>query len=295
MFCITNSLSNGTMVQKKMELIRMVDKMPAFPQSVHRVLQLTADINCAPKELVEVITHDPVLTLKILSLLNSPYFGLSRSISSIQQAVVFVGINTIKNLALSIAPMGILPQHIRSDHYMSQLLLHSLATATCTKQLCRRLGISEIESTNYFVGGLLHDFGKVVLARFQNKNFKQALRLAEHKKISLLLAERKILGTTHTQVGSQLGKKWCLPKELVACLRDHHTPDKKNTRYLMVDCVFAANQLVKKLGIGHAGNPIIENLPPRIADRFGMDLTDLAKSASDFADELKKASVFIHI
>ena len=82
------------------QLMTAIDRMPAFPKSVQQVLELTRDLNCAPRDLVQVIERDPVLTVKILKVVNSAYFGLSRPVTSVNHAVVFLGFNTIKNLSL---------------------------------------------------------------------------------------------------------------------------------------------------------------------------------------------------
>ena len=89
----------------------MVESMPAFPESVHQVMALTSDINCSPKDLVKVIESDPVMTMKLLKLVNSAYFALSRNIASIQHALVYLGLNTVKNLAISIATVDALPRN----------------------------------------------------------------------------------------------------------------------------------------------------------------------------------------
>jgi len=81
------------------ELIAFVEEMPAFPKSVQKILQLTSDINVSAKEIVAVIESDPIMTVKILKVINSAFYGLPQKITSIQRAVVHIGLNTIKNLA----------------------------------------------------------------------------------------------------------------------------------------------------------------------------------------------------
>ena len=110
--------------------MNMVERMPAFPISVHRVVELTSDINADPKELVAIIEHDPVLLMRILKLANSPYFRLSQKITSVNHAVVIVGFNTVKNMALSIAAIGVLRLKTTAGFDMEGFLLHSLSTAT---------------------------------------------------------------------------------------------------------------------------------------------------------------------
>ena len=276
----------------KKQLVATVDGMPAFPQSVFRILQLTTDINCNPRDIVQVVEHDPVLTMNLLKLVNSPYFGLSRRVASISQAVVFVGINTLKNLALSIAPIEVLPKNNWANPRMHQLLLHSLGSAAIARRLSRQLGVPEIDATDYFVAGLLHDFGKVALARCKTKTYRKSLQQAAKKEIPLHQMEKKLFGQDHCQVGALLGKKWCLPKALVSCMAGHH--DETAPSSPMLDCVRAANEIAKRLQYGHSGNPVIAGkLPPTVANRFGQDLPQLIQSLGNVSEELSRARVFI--
>ncbi|MFY8041295.1 MAG: HDOD domain-containing protein, partial [Rhodoferax sp.] len=117
------------------KLTAAVDGMPAFPKSVQRILELTRDVNSTPKDLVDVIDKDPVVTVKILKVVNSAYYSLPKQITSIGHAVVYLGFNTIKNLALSIAAIGMMPKDNAAGFDVQQYLLHSLATAGIAKQL----------------------------------------------------------------------------------------------------------------------------------------------------------------
>ncbi len=282
------------MAYSKKKLIKLVDEMPAFPPSIYRILKLTADINCEPKDLVRVIDLDPVLTLKLLQLVNSPYFGLSRQISSIKQAVVCVGINTMKNLALTIAPLEMLSGTINDAPFMESLRAHAIGVGVIAKHLARRIGISEVESTDFFVAGLLHDFGKIALFRFTPEAYKSTLDLATKKKITLLQAEQELLGVTHTKIGAMLGHKWRLPVEFVTCMGQHHTRDTTNATALQ-DCIYTANIVAKKIGIGHSGNSIIENsLPKAIENRLECKLPELIGTLGDLSGEMNQAQIFIH-
>ena len=146
------------------ELIAFVEKMPAFPKSVQKVVQLTSDLNASAKDIVQVIESDPVMTIKILKVINSAFYGLPHKITSIQRAVVHIGLNTIKNLALSIAAMGMLSPTNKAKFDTQEFLLHSLSTASICRILAEKLGVAKAESSDFFVAGLLHDFGKIVFA-----------------------------------------------------------------------------------------------------------------------------------
>ena len=277
------------------KLLKMVDKMPAFPDSVTRILQLTSDINCSPKDIVEVIDHDPVMTIKILKLVNSAYFGLARKITSIKHGVVFVGVNTIKNLALTIATVGKLPKESCTGLNMTSFLLHSLGTATVSRLLGQRLNVPPTEVNDYFVAGLLHDFGKVVFAQFMPNEFEMALKKAKNEEISLFEAEIMEIGADHSQIGGMLGEKWQLPQDLATCIREHHFPVDDGKVAQMRDCVLTANLIVKQKRFGDAGNPIIEEMPYRASERFGMGLDELIDALGDITDDLDKTQLFIRL
>ncbi len=274
------------------DLLEIVEKMPAFPRSVHRVLELTSDIDSDPKDLVEVIEHDPILIMKILKLVNSPYFGLSQKIASVNHAVIYIGINAVKNLALSIATLGVLPRTNNAGFDMEAFLLHSLSTAIIARIFARKLKIQEREEFDFFLSGLLHDFGKIIFAHFMPNDFKKALQMVKKERLPLYEAEQKIFDTDHTQIGSLLSEKWNLPAHLTACIRNHHCHDHEES--LIIDAVSAADQISKELKIGFAGENMIEKLPDVILERFGNNVQAVINSLGNVTAETEKASIFIH-
>lgn len=276
------------LVQK---LTLAVDGMPAFPKSVQRILELTRDVNCSPKDVVQVIDKDPVITVKVLRVVNSAYYSLPKQITSINHAVVYLGFNTIKNLALSIAAIGMLPTNNAAGFDGGQYLIHSLATAGLAKQLALRL--DDVDAMDCFIAGLLHDFGKVVFAQFMPEEFRQALQTSRASGRSLHITLREVIGADHAVAGAMLVEKWRFPSDLVETIRHQHGPDIKDTP--MIACVFGANQISKKLAFGFAGNPLVEELPPLIAHRLGGSLRELITSLGDLMPVLEEARIFAKI
>lgn len=273
------------------DLLELVEKMPAFPRSVHRVIELTSDINSDPKELVEVIEHDPILITKMLRLVNSAYFGLAQKITSINYAVIYIGMNTVKNLALSAATLGVLPRTNRAGFDMDAFLLHSLSTAIIARIFARKLKIPERENFDFFISGLVHDFGKIVFAHFMPDDFKLALRMVREEGLPLCEAEQKIFASDHTQIGSLLGEKWNLPTHVTACMRNHHCQDREAS--MIIDSVSAADQISKELKIGFGGDTVIEKLPDGILNRFGVDVRAVIDSLGNIHEETESALIFI--
>lgn len=269
-------------------LATAVDGMPAFPKSVQRILELTRDVNVTPKDLVEVIDKDPVVTVKILKVVNSAYYSLPKQITSIGHSVVYLGFNTIKNLALSIAAIGMLPKDNAAGFDVQQYLLHSLATAAIAKQLASR--VDDADPMDCFIAGLLHDFGKVVFAQFMPQEFKKALETSRDNNSSLHAALQKEIGADHAFVGGMLVEKWRFAPHLVEAIRHQHLADLKDTD--MIACVFGANQISKKLSFGFGGNPCIDEFPACIQKRLGGTLDEVIASLGDLNPLFEEAKVF---
>ncbi len=269
-------------------LAAAVDAMPAFPKSVQRILELTRDVNSTPKDLVEVIDKDPVVTVKILKVVNSAYYSLPKQITSIGHAVVYLGFNTIKNLALSIAAIGMLPKENASGFDVQQYLLHSLSTAGLAKKLA--LQVDDADPMDCFIAGLLHDFGKVVFAQFMPQEFKAALQESHAAKTSLQSALQKHIGADHFVVGAMLAEKWRFAPALIETIGHQSLTNLKDTD--MVACVFGANQIAKKLQFGFGGNALFEEFPANVQKRLGGNLDEVIASMGDLNVLFEEAKLF---
>ncbi len=266
--------------------------MPAFPKSVQSIVQLTSDVNASAKEIVRVIESDPIMTVKILKVVNSAYYGLPQKITSVRRAVVQIGLNTIKNLALSVAAMGVLNPVNKADFNTQNFLLHSLTTAEICKKLAERIGIAKTHSSDFFVAGLLHDFGKILFAEFVPVDFKFALDKTAEFNVSLHRVETKIIGINHAKVGQLLAEKWELDAALIDVIHNHHDIQGQG---VMHNCVFAANQISKHLEFGDAGNPVIEPLPEHMIVALQGDMNQLIEDLGDLSLIKSEAATLINL
>jgi len=272
-------------------LAAAVDSMPAFPKSVQKILTLTRDVACAPKDLVQVIEKDPVVTVKVLRVVNSAYYGLAKQITSIDQAVVFLGFNTIKNLALSIAAVGMLPDSPMSGFDSQRYLMHSLTCASMARQLAHRLPGADPQDC--FIAGLLHDFGKVVVAQFMPTEFRRSLELSMWKDVSLHVALQEVVGVDHATIGAMLAHKWRFADELAQTIEHLHEPAKCDTD--MMACVSAANQISKHMGFDFGSSAMVHRLEPTVSARLGGKLNDIIVSLGDLSALIEEAKLFSKI
>jgi putative nucleotidyltransferase with HDIG domain len=275
------------------KLMTAVERMPAFPKSVQTVLEMTRNINCLPKDLVGVIEKDPVMTVKILRVINSAYYSLPNKITSVGQSVVYLGINTIKNLALSFAAVGILPRFNTSGFDIQRYLLHSLTVAAISRMLCEKFARAEADPTDCYIAGLLHDFGKVVFAQFMAGEFMQSLAISADLGKPLYVAEKETIGADHAYVGALLAKKWQFAEPLVNCIRDHHTETAEPSA--MMDCLRLADILCRKHAFGDAGNPWREEELAHLPPRFGTDIEVVIAALGDLQKIVEDAQSFAQI
>jgi putative nucleotidyltransferase with HDIG domain len=271
-----------------LRLAAAVESMPAFPKSVQSILALTRNMDCSPKDLVQVIGKDPVITIKVLRVVNSAYYNLSSQITSMDHAVVFLGFNTIKNLALSIAAISMLPANHLAGFDAQQYLLHSLVTAGIAKQLALR--VQDADPNDCFIAGLLHDFGKVVVAQCMPAEYQRAVEISLWNETSLHAALRQVVGVDHFAIGAMLVERWRFAPQLIETIGCLNTANLKDTD--MIACVFAANQICKHIGCDFGGSPSLDALPVTVSHRLCGSLGELRQSLGDLTPMLEEARVF---
>jgi len=262
------------------EILAYVEKMPAFPRSVHKIIELTSSSDSSAKDIIAVIEGDPVMTGKILQVINSAFYSMPAKITSIHRALVIIGLNTIKNLAISIAVIGVLKPYKDADFDSDLFLEHSFSVAVLCKILAERQGISLLESSDYFIAGLLHDFGKIVFAEFTPELFKLALQESNINNTSLHLAELKHIGLDHAHVSQILALKWGLSDSIAESIKLHHQDAPAD---LLSSCIFTANQIAKQGELGNSGNPVIEPFSAEQTQIFNASLDELIEEIGDLS------------
>jgi HD-like signal output (HDOD) protein len=219
---------------------------------------------------------------------NSAYYSLPRQITSIDHAVVFLGFNTIKNLALGIAALSLAPENLHAVLDNKAYLHHSLATAAVTRQLGARF--PAMDANDFFIGGLLHDFGKVVLAQVMPAQFRKALEFGLWHEVSMHSALLEITGIDQAEVGAMLLEHWRFPAELVQGIRQQYVRD--DSAPPMAVCIYAANQICKNAGADFAAGDKAQTLSTHMEQTLGGTLETIMVSLGD-VDAILEAATHI--
>ncbi len=249
-------------------ILQDIREIPPLPEITSKVMQMTNDPDVSAAELNRVISTDQALTANVLKLCNSAYYGLPRVISSVTQAIMYLGFQTVRNMVLSTAVDQVYSKIDLSayNHGANGLSEHSFAVAVASQVLSKRLrpGLGDTA----FTAGLLHDVGKIVLAKYVRNSRQELVALSGSPHITRE-AELEILGTDHAQVGSQIVDHWNFPQELTLAIGYHHNPEDARGRPLLAVITYLANNVVLRLGLGLIAGPTVLPISAYCAEATG--------------------------
>ncbi len=233
------------------EIIAAVDDMPPFPQVVQRAMQALADPEYEVVGLVDILKVDQAITANILKLCNSAYFGLPRKVSSLKEAVVYLGANQLRQLLLSGAASKIFEKpNAGYAVFADELWRHALATAVMA-QVLRQYRRLKIDENTLFTAALLHDVGKVVLSNFVADKYRDIEKMVEAGESSFQEAERKVLGFDHADIGGKIAEKWEFPQSIITAIAFHHEPVRAGKEFrVLTELVALSNNLAVMVGYG---------------------------------------------
>jgi putative nucleotidyltransferase with HDIG domain len=269
-------------------LVRQVRDLPALPDTVVRVIHLTDDPKSGIADVAKALVSDQALAARVLKLANSAFYGASRRIATVSDAVVILGMRTTRNLVMASGCQEMLEQEVAGYALpRGALLRHSLACASAAQALAKRTHYRGTEEA--FVAGLLHDLGKVVMNSYLRDQFIQVLLRAASGEISYPEAERAVFSFDHAEAGAYLLERWNLPSSLVAAVRYHHTPLEAPTDSPLPCLVHVADAICLTLGIGLGLDGLAYVLQPEALTRLHLTAEDFEEVASQTCDMLTQA------
>ena len=225
-------------------------ELASLPQTLSEVLRVTKSDTSSAQDLAAVLSHDPALTTKILRIVNSPFYGLSRSVTTLPQAVVTLGMRAVSSLALSTSVYDLTGKWQSTVNRM-RFWRHSLETAIACRNIAEAVRYPRIDEA--FVAGLLHDIGILVLEKSFSEKYKSVWRQVESGG-SLVELEDGAWGTNHARVGQFLLEQWNIPAVICEAVGQHHNhfpPDATEPDFVLPQIVLLGN-LISKFTVANA-------------------------------------------
>ncbi len=255
------------------DLVAQIDQLPAPNPVALEVMRLCSEPNISISQLVTLISTDQSLTSQVLRIANSSYFNFPKTIGTLDRAVVILGLNLLRDVALSIAfhsfYKGFKNQELFDFDYLWH---HSLLTAVVSKALALKY-----DSDNqhlYYFAGLMHDIGKLVESQVIEKDFFFLVDKSLQEKTPLVTLERQFLKFHHGDVGALLLEKWNLPDYLISMVKYHHSPEGfigETDLYRKIRFIYLSNLLVHYLQEEFTGYDHFLEVNPRFTQYYSFN------------------------
>ncbi|PIQ36833.1 MAG: HD family phosphohydrolase [Lysobacterales bacterium CG17_big_fil_post_rev_8_21_14_2_50_64_11] len=245
------------MTVRARELAALVDAVPSLPAVFLRLTAVVDDPRSAIRDMEEVVYEDPALAGRLLRLANSAYFGFPGHVDSLSRAITLVGTRQLRDLALATSVLDLFSGVASDVVSMASFWRHSVATGLLARALATWQ--REANAEQFFVAGLLHDIGRLVLLIKANESMVQALERSRVDDVLLHVVERDILGFDHAALGNELLRQWNLPPAICAGVAFHHLPMRAGANIPTAALVHVADVMANAIAFGSSG---MDAVPP---------------------------------
>jgi putative nucleotidyltransferase with HDIG domain len=209
----------------RLSIEKSLRDLPALPGIVARVLKETENQDASAQSIERLLSSDQALASKVLRVVNSAYYGLSGQVTSLSQAIMILGMPQVRNLVLSVSAVSTMkPKTPRQQEMLKLFWLHAFGTAAATQIIAQQKRMRVNDTEALFLGGLLHDVGKLFLYSMFTQTYDQVLKYAQDKEMPVRDAEMKLLGMDHAQIGATMARNWKLPSTLEQLIENHEGP-----------------------------------------------------------------------
>lgn len=274
------------MTDKRNDLKKIImdtKTLPTLPSVINKLNSLSDNDKSSVQEMAKIVSSDQVLSARILRLANSPSYGFYR-VSTISNAMILLGVNVVKSLALSSSIFAIMEKDSVG------LWEHSLGTGVAANLIARKLGLPECEEIA--TAGLLHDIGKVIISLKCREAEKDIHNLALERKLYTMEAEHEIIGTDHAEVGGWLSKSWFLPDKLSEPISCHHDVTQSTTHRIKTSAVHIADVLVKASGFGFSGDMFVPPIQKCAWEALNLTERIMVELVDEIEDKLVEVKNF---
>lgn len=268
------------------KFIQQFKKTKTLPHIVTRLAQLINDEDSTLQDFEEVIRLDPALVARLLTLVNSSFFGISRNVDSISRAVALLGMKNLHNIAVTDAIQGMIDTDIETPGFEpKRLWSHSAAVGLCCKMIAER--ILSIDGDDAYLTGILHDIGLIVEFETARNSFFKIIDQLKENSPDIVALEQQELDTDHCQIGYVLALEWQIAEPLAEAIRDHHLENNEPTPNSPTAILQIAEYIVNQLGFSLKDDKYPQ-LSPGLSAHVQKNIAEYKVLAEDLPEELEK-------
>lgn len=268
-------------------MLKRFKDVKTLPNVIMKISKLISDDNSSIQEIEEVIKLDPTLVMRLLKLVNSPYYGICQKVESITKAVVFIGLKNLRSLVVVEGLKDLFKDSQKETVFSrTKLWLHCAAVGICARMITER--IFQEKGDDAFLAGILHDIGMIVEDQVVQDLFLEACNVYQPGAKSIIEYENEAIGTNHCEVGYFLASEWDLPAEIREAIRDHHSVLKEGPATHLAGVIQTAGCIVTKIDY-----PAIQGIEEKLSPYLLTGINNMAEEyrtlIKDLPDEIEKA------
>ncbi len=289
----TITQATGSIGSKALQAARKVHDISTLPQVALNIIRVADDPNSSAADLKAVMESDAALSARVIRCVNSSAYGLRSKITNLQQAIAYLGLKQIRNLAVTATVSDLFKAGDGVGPYRrTDLWRHLVGVGLCVRMLAMRLRIHNFEDV--FLAGLLHDIGIILIDQHFHTQFARIIESLQQA-TPLCEVENDVLGFSHVELGAALAEQWSFPLPALAAIRYHHHAAAYRGEHLAtVRCVEVANLICTLKGLSSIGMNLLRFNPQSVTG-LGLTATDLKVLATDLDEELAAQSGLFQI
>ena len=273
-------------------ILKDIDKLKPIPQVTHRVMAIAGSKMSSAADLADIIEYDPALTANLLKVCNSAFFGLTRKIDSIHQAVAYLGMDQVVDMVLmNLGSANLKRAQKGYDLREGELWKYSVLSAFMARDIAEKRNLGDKHLV--FTAALLKDIGKVVLNSYVENYFDEIEKAIEEQNITFRHAEKLILGFDHAEIGAMAAEKWNFSKRMVEIIRNHHLSLDWDEDDLELASIYVADTLCMIMGVGVGSDGLAYRFHPKVMEKLQLSDNDLQIIMADFAEKMTEVDDLI--
>ena len=277
------------------DIVAQIDLLEPMPPIAAQILALTEDPNSSLTEISELIMHDPALTANLLKICNSAYFGLSRRIDSVRDAISLLGLDQIVELILfNSLSSNFNKELVGYGLGERELWRHAVSSALVAGMLADRFRASHSKNL-IFTAALVKDIGKLILGRFVAFSYEQINILVHSHGLSFNEAERQIIGMNHVELGAIVGKKWHFSEKLIYIIHHHHLSDESARQDLETALVYLSDIICMMMGICTGADGLSYRFYSEVLKQLRLSENDLHGIIAEVSKNQKQVAVLLDL
>ena len=276
------------------DIVEQIDLLEPIPPIAAQIMTLAQDPNSSMSKIADLICNDPALTANLLRTCNSAYFGLSRQVDSVRDAITLIGLDYIVQLVLlNSLSANFIKEPVGYGLGEGELWRHAVSSAHVAGILADRFGNSQHKHLIY-TAALVKDIGKLILGRFVAFSFEQINILVQSHGYSFNDAEQEVIGMNHEELGALVGQKWHFPPKLINIIRHHHLSDESARQDLDTSLVYMADIICMMMGVCTGADGLSYRFYGDVLNRLNLSEKDLQGIIAEAGKNQQQVEMLLH-